>query len=61
MADRIAAKSLLSSFRLRTCALARVAAVGLELFHRGHWGPTSKIGFVLSSMIQGAADRGEYR
>jgi hypothetical protein len=53
MADRIAARSLLSSFRLRTCALERVATVGLELFQGG--------GFVLSSMIQGAADRGEYR
>src|SRR5262249_46076908 len=48
VANGIAARSLLSSFRLRTCALERVATVGLELFYGRHWGPTSKIGFVLS-------------
>src|SRR5262252_10702335 len=45
--DQLVTRSLLSSFRLWTCALERVATVGLELFHGGQWGPTSKIGFVL--------------
>src|SRR6516165_6867541 len=47
VADGIAARSVRSSFRLRTCALEGVATVGLELFDGGHWRPISKNGFVL--------------
>jgi len=36
VANGIAARSLLSSFRLRTCTLERVATVGLELFDGCH-------------------------